>query len=119
MKSVLKVLILLFILSVAAYFISFYIMPSVTVKNLTNVNIQSANVSLPNSGLNFGPIGAQRTNTIHYSLKQSDGVYQYRFTLDNGLVALGECGYVTNNEIHKRMEISITEGATVVCKSGT
>lgn len=116
MKAVLKISILLSLIAVAAYFISFYVMPSVTVKYISNTSIQAAKVTLPNAGLDFGPIEAKEQNTIHYSLEQTEGGYKYHFVLKNGVVLEGDCGFVTSNEVHKRFEILVKEGHKVVCR---
>ena len=116
MKGVLKISIVLAVIVAAAYLISFYVMPSVTITNTSDTSIQTAEVKLPNGGLDFGPIEAKGQNTIHYSLEQNDGVYRYHIVLKNGDVLDGECGYVTNNEVHKRFEILVQEGNEVVCR---
>ncbi|MGB3181148.1 MAG: hypothetical protein WBB45_07140 [Cyclobacteriaceae bacterium] len=64
MKVVLKVSIVLSLIAVAIYCISFYVVPSVTVKNISNTSIQAAKVALPDAGLDFGPIEAKEQNTI-------------------------------------------------------
>ncbi|KNC67804.1 hypothetical protein AC626_08470 [Pseudoalteromonas rubra] len=68
------------------------------------------------SGLDFGPINAGTKNTIYYALKQRDGVYQYQLKIESGLVLSGKCGYVKNNEVHKRVVLLVKENQ-VTCQS--
>lgn len=109
MKIVLKFTIFVLVVVIAIYHISFFVMPSVTVQNESSSDIKLAYITLPNSGLDFGEIKKQQKNTIHYSLQQSDGVYQYRIVKQSGIEQKGQCGYITNNEIHKRVVILITD----------
>lgn len=116
MKATIKTLALLSALLFAAYHIYFFILPSVTVLNSSNSSIQSARVDLPNSGLDFDAIAAKQSNTIHYALEQADGDYEYQFVMANGSVLAGRCGYVTNNQIHKRVTVQIKDNH-VLCQS--
>jgi len=92
---------------VAVYFLFRFSLPSVTIVNKSDSIILNARVELPNSGLDFGQVGSEEENTIHYSLEQSDGSYHYKFTLENGQLHSGACGYVTNNDINKRLIIKV------------
>ncbi|MFT6954761.1 MAG: hypothetical protein ACI9DS_002890, partial [Glaciecola sp.] len=99
---------------IAIYYGSFYIMPSVTVINHSGAKINLFEISLPNSNLDFGPIEMGHKNTLHYSLSQADGVYRYRFITHDSVSLNGECGYLTQHEINKRVSITVTPNE-VVC----
>jgi hypothetical protein len=86
----------------AAYYGSAFIMPSITIVNNSGHIIEQMEIALPSSNLNFGTLMNTEQNTLHYTLEQNDGVYNYKFKHENSTVFLGSCGYVTNNEIHKR-----------------
>ena len=77
MKVVLYLVAGKMLILVAAYYGTFYVMPSVAVINNSGTSIESATVNLPSSYLDFGPILHGQTNTIHYSLQQADGIYEY------------------------------------------
>ena len=115
MKVVLRIIIAVMFVLFAAYKLIFFILPSVTVVNDSEVTIKQATVTLPSSNLDFGLIDREIENTIHYSLEQSDGVYRYQFDLLNGERVAGECGYVTNNEVHKRVRIELHADHRVRC----
>ncbi|BDY04674.1 hypothetical protein [Ferrimonas sp. YFM] len=115
MKKVLRLIIAVMFVLFAAYKLNFFILPSVTVINGSEVIIKQATVTLPSSNLNFGLIDGAMENTIHYSLEQSDGVYRYQFDLLNDERIAGECGYVTSNEVHKRVRIELHADHRVRC----
>ena len=89
-------------------------MPSITVINNSGAEIESATINLPSSNLDFGPISDGQSNTLHYSLDQADGVYKYQFDFVDELLIEGECGYVTQDEINKRVSLIISS-KDVVC----
>lgn len=109
MKVVLYLLAGAMLILVTAYYGTFYVMPSVTVINNSGTSIESATVNLPSSYLDFGPISHGKTNTIHYSLKQVDGIYEYSFDFADGESINGKCGYVTQNEINKRVSFIVSK----------
>ncbi|MBQ4880647.1 hypothetical protein J8M21_25965 [Pseudoalteromonas luteoviolacea] len=118
MKLTFKIVAALVCILFSAYHTYFFALPSVTVINNSKSAVESARVNLPSSGLDFGPINAGSKNTIYYALEQSDGVYQYQFKIESGLVLSGKCGYVTNNEVHKRVVLLVKENQ-VTCQSST
>lgn len=111
MKPTLKFLTLLISMLFLLYHAYFFVLPSVTVINLSDSTIQNARVELPSSGMGFGKINMGEENTIHYELEQLDGTYRYRIELAPeglpGKVLTGECGYVTNNEVNKRFVLEV------------
>lgn len=100
---------------IAAYYLYFYISPSVTVINDTEQLIAKASVSLPKSNLDFGSIKHNQKNTLYYSLEQDDGSYNYSFTIDNKVIT-GACGYLKNNEINKRLVITVRKRSLIDCR---
>ncbi|MCC2615450.1 hypothetical protein LJ739_04250 [Aestuariibacter halophilus] len=115
MKLVSKIVLSLFILLVVAYYGSAFVMPSVTVVNKSGVALEEVEVALPSSNLDFGALENGEENTLHYSLDQSDGVYNYHFKRNSSVIFRGSCGYVTGNELHKRVVITFNENNEVVC----
>lgn len=113
MKVLISVAVILAI-AVFAYYGSFYVMPSITIVNNSGLSIETSKVRLPNSKLDFGKLENGHSNTIHYSLTQADGEYEYKFILSDESLIDGECGYLTQNEINKRVWITINE-KEVVC----
>jgi hypothetical protein len=99
---------------IAAYYGSFYVMPSISVVNNSGAHIKSMTVNLPSSHLDFGTISQGQTNTLHYSLDQADGVYEYQIGFADELSIQGKCGYVTQNEINKRVSL-IIGSKDIVC----
>ncbi|UAA38441.1 hypothetical protein KIH87_17445 [Paraneptunicella aestuarii] len=115
MKLVVRIVISILVVMVVAYYGSVFVMPSVTIVNKSGNVVEQAEVALPNSNLNFGMLEDGEVNTLHYFLKQSDGVYNYQFKSENLVMLRGSCGYVTNNEIHKRVVITLNKNNDVVC----
>ena len=121
MKFAVKFVISIFVLLVVAYYGSAFVMPSVTIVNNSTQFIDQIEVALPSSNLNFGGLNVGETNTLHYSLEQNDGEYQYQFTQTQTndaepVVYRGSCGYVTGNEIHKRVVITLNANNVVECE---
>jgi hypothetical protein len=115
MKLIVKIVISMLVVIVVAYYGSAYVMPSITIVNKSGDVIEHVRVALPNSNLNFGTLMNGEENTLHYSLEQSSGVYNYRFKSKTQVVFSGSCGYVTKNEIHKRVIITLKRNNQVVC----
>jgi hypothetical protein len=101
-------------IAISAYYGSFYVMPSITIFNNSGLTIIASKVTLPKSKLDFGALENGQSNTIHYSLTQADGEYVYEFMLSDKSLIDGKCGYLTDNEINKRVSITISENE-VVC----
>ena len=116
MKLLIKILILIFTLLAITYYSVMFIMPSITIINNSGVNIEQAEIALPLNHLDFGSIEKQQKNTLHYSLEQNDGSYQYSFKMIGSADIQGSCGYVTNNEIHKRVFIYVNDKFEIVCE---
>lgn len=110
-----KVTLLLCSFILLLYGVYIFISPSVTINNQSNHLIESAIINLPHSRLDFGDIGVADKNTIHYDLAQFDGQYQFEFTLDNGDVIQGVCGYVTNMEFNKRVIVTLSKKHLIKC----
>lgn len=116
MKLLIKLLLAVMLVLISLYYISRYLLPSVTLINHSGLPLSEVKVSLPDSNLNFGAINPAGKNTIHYSLSQSDGEYRYQMTYSDSQTFSGSCGYLTNNEIHKRVTIIVYQGNKVVCQ---
>ena len=105
------------LLLVTLYFSYFWLLPNVTVTNQSQVKILSVKVRLPQSNLDFGALAHGQANTIYYDLTQQDGSYQVELVSTKGQVNLS-CGYVTQNEIHKRVNIIVNSDMQVSCHGG-
>ncbi|TLU66157.1 hypothetical protein FE810_05405 [Thalassotalea litorea] len=116
MKLLFKIAFSVVAILTALYCASFYILPSVKIVNNSGAEIAQAKVTLPSSQLDFGSISSGESNTLHYSLSQQhDGVYTYEFFSANSVAYRGSCGYVTSNEINKRVVITVQKGKLVTC----
>jgi len=115
MKLLVKMTIVICFLLISAYYLYFYISPSITVINKSDHIITEVNVKLPKSRLSFGSIELGQMNTIYYSLKQNDGSYHYSFKLA-GKIITGTCGYLTSHEFNKRFEITVSKSNQILCK---
>jgi len=117
MKLLIKLALLVISLLFITYYSVMFIMPSITIINTSGVTIDQAEITLPANHLDFGAIVNAQQNTLHYALNQNDGSYQYNFKMTGLADIKGDCGYVTQNEIHKRVYISINHNLEVICKS--
>jgi hypothetical protein len=117
MKLIIKLVISLLVILAVAYYGSVFVMPSITIVNNSGRITEQMEVTLPSSNLNFGALMNGEHNTLHYTLDQKDGDYRYKFKHENSTVYFGICGDVTNNEIHKRVVITVNENNQVICKT--
>lgn len=116
MKLIIKFVISILAILIVAYHGSVFVMPSITIVNNSGHTTEKMEVALPSSNLNFGSLMSNEQNTLHYSLEQSNGVYSYQFKHMNVAAFSGSCGYVTKNEIHKRVVITLNENNEVICR---
>lgn len=116
MKFVFQVVVFVVVLTCVGYYGSAFVMPSVTIENQSGAALKRVEVMLPGSKLNFGPMNDGDLNTLHYSLNQNDGVYNYQFEDENAVVEAGFCGAVTGYDIHKRTIITIHKNNQVNCR---
>ena len=101
---------------VLGYYASFFIMPSITIVNNSSATITSAHIGLPSSNLDFGSIPSGDSNTLHYDLSQAkDGVYRYHIKISEAVAYQDVCGYVTNNELNKRVVITVHQDLDITC----
>jgi len=114
MNLLFKITIAVLFIVTASYYLYFYITPSVTVVNKSEYSITEVNVKLPKSNLNFGSIELEQVNSVHYSLSQQDGSYNYSFKIGNEVIT-GTCGYLRNNEFNKRFVITVSKSNMVGC----
>ena len=114
MNLFIKIIIVVLAFFVASYYLYFYISPSVTVINKSALETTKVNVTLPNSNLNFGSIESDQKNTLYYSLSQKTGTYSYSIHLADKELT-GTCGYITSNEINKRVVIIFDKNKEVNC----
>lgn len=115
MKIIFNAIVATLIILLIGYFGSFLITPSVTINNASSMVLHSSIVTLPNSNLDFGSIEPSGSNTIHYSLTQAKGEYEYQFVLGNNLIIEGKCGQVKNQEISKRVIIVVKQNQVICC----
>jgi len=115
MKRLTKFIASLLLLLVIGYYGSAFILPSITLVNNSGYVIEQAEVSLPSSNLNFGSLQNGEENTLHYALNQTDGTYNYHIKVKEMSEFEGNCGSVTNNEIHKRIVILINQNNKIIC----
>jgi len=116
MKLLYKLLFALVTLLVAVYYLSFYLLPAVTIVNSSAAGIAQANIDLPTSHLDFGAIAKGQSNRLHYDLRQpQEGQYRYTIKFTNAVELQGSCGKVRTNEFNKRVIISIATDGQISC----
>ncbi|NMP17612.1 hypothetical protein [Thalassotalea sp. Y01] len=108
MNRYFKPILCVIIVLITLYYASFSIMPKITIINQSGETLERAEVKLPNSRLDFAPIAIDGNNALYYDIKQEDGTYKYRFKAA-GFKHKGSCGYVTSNEITKRVVITVSK----------
>jgi len=104
------------LVGLAAYFGYFFVSPSVTVINASSDGISKVIVTLPSSRLDFGGLEPGGKNTIYFSISQADGKYMTSVTTDSGQSLEKSCGFVTGNEFHKRVKITLTDAKDLRCE---
>jgi hypothetical protein len=114
-KLITKLVIAMLTVLVVAYYGSAFVMPSITIVNNSGHTVEQIEIALPSSNLNFGSLMTGEQNTLHYTLRQNDGAYHYKFKHEDSSIFRGTCGYVTKNEIHKRVIITLKKNNEVVC----
>ncbi len=93
--------------------------PEIVVVNASASTIQEVIVELPSNRVVFGEIKPGSENTIYYSATQLDGVYSYSITFVNAPPIIGSCGYVTNSEFGKRIQLIVLRKRMVECRETT
>ncbi len=116
MKVALVTIVTLVTVSLGAYFSYFFVSPNITVVNSSRDEVSRMVVTLPSSRLDFGRLKPGGENTIYYSITQADGVYVTSVTTASGENLETSCGSVTNNEIHKRVKITLTQSNDLICE---
>ena len=117
-KLIYKLVLLLLCVLVALYYLSFYLLPAVTMINNSAVDIAQADVDLPSSHLDFGAIASGDRNRLHYDLTQRrEGQYRYKILFANSVEQQGSCGYLTHNEFHKRVVILVARDGQISCNA--
>ncbi|MDE3272847.1 hypothetical protein [Pseudoalteromonas sp. G4] len=117
MNRLFKIVLLIVTFLCGLYWLWFYVSPAITIVNNSGGDITHANIELPSSRLDFGEIKSGASNTLYYSLSQPrDGSYLYKIMTAHAITHQGSCGYVTNNELNKRLKIVITQDNRVLCE---
>lgn len=113
-KSIISIVILLVLLlaSLGIYLIG---SPEVVIVNQSSQNIDEVSVKLPSSRIVFGSIPPKSESTIYYSWSQAEGVYEYQVSFADGSSQTSQCGYVTHNEMGKRLTLIVHADLTVTC----
>jgi hypothetical protein len=93
----------------------FWVMPRVTIENLTSELITLAEVTLPSNRLSFSPIESGKSQLIYRRLDSLEGVYKYYFKFASTHEITGESGYVTSNEIFTNFRITVVSNNEVEC----
>lgn len=90
--------------------------PEIVVENASASTIREVVVELPSNRVVFGEIQPGSESTIYYSATQGDGVYAYSIEFAGAPKLVGSCGYVTGNEIGKRLHLVIETEGRAVCR---
>lgn len=115
MKKILIGIVL--VIGVVAFGLYVYrlISPEILIENASRMAISEVIVQLPSNRVVFGGIQPGAESRIYYSSLQSDGVYNYSVTFQGGPVLTGSCGYVTNSDVGKRMQLLVHDLESAVC----
>ena len=81
--------------------------PEIVVTNRSASRVDSVIIQMPSSRISFDTIEPGTSSAIFYSVDQVDGVCKYAAQLDSGRMIEGQCGYVTNSQFGKRVELTI------------
>ncbi|USD39498.1 hypothetical protein [Ferrimonas sp. SCSIO 43195] len=103
------------VVTVALYQGYLFVLPSITVINASGGAV-SVTVRLPSNRLDFGRIAPGADNTLYYTLAQQPGDYRYRLQR-SGAEVTGHCGRVAENEVHKRVKMTIGSDGQLRCLS--
>jgi hypothetical protein len=90
--------------------------PEIVVVNRSRHTILETVIQLPSNRVSFGEIAPGSESTIYYSASQADGTNNYLLTLSNGNSISGSCGYVTNSEYGKRLQVVLKLSGEVECR---
>ena len=90
--------------------------PEIAVANVSGSTIQEVIVELPSNRIVFGSIQPGSESTIYYSATQREGVYSYSISFVDAPPLVGSCGYVTNSEYGKRVQMVISRNGLVECR---
>lgn len=93
--------------------------PEIVFVNDSSQSISEVIVKLPSNRVVFGAVSPKSESTIYYSWTQADGVYEYQVLLPGGLNQSGRCGYVTQQEIGKRLTLIVHTDLTVTCEESS
>ncbi|WP_018981317.1 hypothetical protein [Salinimonas chungwhensis] len=114
LEKIIKIVLILLICLLAVREVVFWVLPSVKIVNNSGSLLTHAVTKLPKSNLDFGSMENAQSNTIHYSLDQTDGEIAYQFTFPDGSELSGNCMYVTQNAVNERILINVFNDE-VVC----
>lgn len=92
--------------------------PEIVVTNRSSSRIDGIVIQLPSSRISFDAIEPGASSTIFYSVDQADGVCKYVAKLDSGRMVEGQCGYVTNSQYGRRVELTMLVTGEVEHREG-
>ena len=89
------------------------ITPKAVLVNISDQKFDEFIISLPASGVSFGPIEGQSTNTIYYSPQKAAGIGTYSLVLKNSELSNGEFSYDEGREWGRKIRFTIRENGVV------
>lgn len=101
---------------VASWFGYRLVAPEIAVANVSRKTIEELIVHLPSSRVSFGELPAGTEQSIYYSASQADGAYNYTVRFVDGKALSGMCGYVTNSEFGKRLQLVVMDPENAECR---
>ena len=115
-KKVLLTVSLLLALAISSIFVHRLASPEIIVDNVSNLIIEEVVVQMPSNRLVFGEVQPGQSDTIYYSPSQSDGTYHYSIRFPDRPELAESCGYVTNSDYGKRLQLVVLGPSTVECR---
>jgi hypothetical protein len=102
----------LFMAGVLAYRLA---SPEIVIANLSQATVEEVVIRLPLNRIAFGQIAPGKERSIYYSASQADGEYNYTVKFPGQLALSGSCGYVTNSDYGKRLQLVVLGTEAVEC----
>lgn len=107
---IISTLLAMFVLGMVAYH---YLSPKVVVENKSETTYKELIITLPKSGLSFGPILPGESSTIYYSPQEESGELKYRLIFENNTVAKGVIPYSKRIEWGTKVKFVIKQSHNV------
>jgi hypothetical protein len=116
MKKLLITFVVIFGLVVAGVFTYRLASPEIVISNFSQLTAEEIVIQLPSNRIVFGEVVSEAESAIYYSASQADGTYNYSVKFPGKPVFSGSCGYVTNSDYGKRLQLVLLGPEVVECR---